>query len=160
MSKVNTYAAMLLAALASTTTMAMAGECPADQVLTEPREIEQVAAAGLDREVMANVRLEGWRDMGGFILRTRRIVVAPGGFVPTHGHSDRPTILYIASGSVIEHNTFCKVPFVHNVGEASTEFGLGYESWFENTGTEPVVIISSDVLPYNSDAPPYVGVEK
>jgi len=154
-----TYAVALIAALAGTSTMSVAGVCPADQVLTEPREIEQVAAAGLTREILANVRLEGWRGMGGFILRMRRLELAPGGFVPTHAHDDRPSIVYTVEGTVTEHSTFCAVPIVHHAGDASMEFGPGHQHWWENTGTETVVFISTDVLPYDSDAPPYVGME-
>jgi quercetin dioxygenase-like cupin family protein len=153
------YAAMFVVGLASATTMAMADECPADQVLTKPREIEEIAASGLTREILGNVRLKGWRDMGGFILRTRRLVLQPGGFVPTHRHDDRPTIVYIESGTTTEHNSFCAVPIVHHAGDTSLEFGVGYAHWWENTGTEPVIFLSSDVLPYDSDAPPYVGME-
>jgi quercetin dioxygenase-like cupin family protein len=156
----NTWAAMLIAAVAGTGTMAAAGTCPPDQVLTEPRDIEQIAAVALRREVLANVRLEGWRDMGGFLLRMRRLEVQPGGFVPTHSHADRPAIVYTVIGTVIEHNTFCAVPITHHAGDVSEEFGPGYEHWWENKGSETVVFISADVLPYNSDAPPYVGIEK
>jgi quercetin dioxygenase-like cupin family protein len=155
----NTYVAVLMAALASIPTMSMAGVCPPDQVLTKPRVIEQIAAAGLKREVLANVRLKGWRGMGGFILRMRRLELAPGGFVPTHAHDDRPAIVYTVTGTVTEHNTYCAVPIVHHAGDVSEEFGPGYQHWWENTGTETVVFISTDVLPYNSDAPPYVGIE-
>lgn len=143
-----------------TASMAMAGACPADQVLSTPRDIEEIAPAGLLREVLGNVRLEGWRDMGGFLLRMRRITVAPGGFVPTHGHADRPTIIYIVDGEIIEHNTDCGVPIVHKVGESTTEFGPTYNAWWENKGDTPVVLISTDVLPYEGKAEPYVGIEK
>lgn len=45
---------------------AMVGTCPAEHVLNEPREIERVETKWLTREVIANVQLEGWREMGGF----------------------------------------------------------------------------------------------
>ncbi len=151
--------ALLMASLATTATMASAGECPKDQVLTEPMPLEQIKPDKLQREILSNVRLEGWRNMGGFILRMRRLTLQPGGFVPTHKHDDRPTIVYIVAGTVTEHNSFCKVPVVYHAGDVSTEFGPGYEHWWENTGTEPVTFISTDVLPYDSDAPPYVGFE-
>jgi quercetin dioxygenase-like cupin family protein len=138
---------------------ALAGTCPPDQVLTEPRKLENITPEKLVREVIANIRLEGWRDMGGFILRMRRLELAPGGYVPTHRHDDRPAIVYVAKGTVTEHNSLCAVPIVHHAGDVSEEFGVGYEHWWENTGTEVVTFLSSDVLPYNSDAAPYVGFE-
>lgn len=152
--------ALAIAGFACAASIVEAGSCPKDQVLTAPRDIEKVAAEGLLREVLGNVRLEGWRDLGGFLLRMRRITVAPGGFVPTHGHSDRPTIIYIIEGEIIEHNTECAVPIVHKVGESTTEFGPTYNAWWENKGDTPVVLISTDVLPYDGDAEPYVGIEK
>lgn len=150
--------AVLLVAL-SAGSMGHAAECPKDQVLTEPMTLDQIKPDKLQREILSNVRLEGWRDMGGFILRMRRLTLEPGGFVPTHRHDDRPAIVYIVSGTVTEHNSFCKVPVVYHGGDVSTEFGPGYEHWWENTGTEPVIFISTDVLPYTGDAPPFVGFE-
>lgn len=149
-------AALVLA----TATAAQAEGCPPDQVLTTPRALEQIAQQALTREVIANVRLEGWRDMGGFVLRMRRLELAPGGFVPTHSHEDRPAIVYVVKGTVTEHNSFCAVPIVHSAGSVSEEFGPGYVHWWENTGDEVVTFLSSDVLPYNSPNPPYVGFEK
>jgi quercetin dioxygenase-like cupin family protein len=149
-------AAILLAAA----TGAQAETCPADQVLTTPRSLDQIAAKALTREVIANVRLEGWREMGGFILRMRRLEVAPGGFIPTHEHSDRPAIVYVVKGTVTEHNALCAVPIVHSAGSVSEEFGPDYAHWWENTGNEVVTFLSTDVLPYNSPNPPYVGFEK
>jgi quercetin dioxygenase-like cupin family protein len=139
---------------------AIAGVCPADQVLTEPRELDAIPSAALTREVIANIRLEGWRDMGGFVLRMRRLELAPGGFVPTHDHDDRPAIVYVVKGTVTEHNSFCAVPIIHHAGSVSEEFGEGYTHWWENTGSEIVTFLSTDVLPYNSEAAPFVGFEK
>jgi quercetin dioxygenase-like cupin family protein len=150
-------AAALAAGFASA---AFAETCPADQVLTEPRSLDNIAAKALTREVIANIRLEGWRDMGGFVLRMRRLELQPGGFVPTHEHSDRPAIVYVVKGTVTEHNSLCAVPIVHTAGSVSEEFGPGYVHWWENTGNEVVTFLSTDVLPYNSPNPPYVGFEK
>lgn len=139
---------------------ANAGSCPSDQVLTEPRSLENIAPKDLVREVLANVRLEGWRDMGGFILRMRRLELQPGGFVPTHEHSDRPSIVYVVKGTVVEHSSFCAVPITHHAGDSTPEFGVGHAHWWENTGAETVTFISTDVLPYTDSAEPYVGFEK
>lgn len=138
---------------------AAAGTCPPEHVLTEPRKLDSIPAEKLVREVIATIRLTGWRDMGGFVLRMRRLELAPGGIVPTHRHDDRPAIVYVAKGTVTEHNSFCAVPIIHHAGDVSEEFGPGYEHWWENTGNEGVTFLSSDVLPYNSDAAPYVGFE-
>lgn len=138
---------------------AAAGGCPAEHVLTEPRQIKRVPQVALTRDVIANVRLEGWRDMGAFILRTRRLELQPGGTVPTHSHANRPAIVYVLKGTVTEHNSFCAVPIVHHAGDVSEEFGPGFVHYWENTGTETVTFLSSDVVPYPSDAELVYGFE-
>ena len=152
-------AAATLLVAATLATGALAESCPKDQVLTTPRVLEQMPAGKLMREVIANVRLEGWRDMGGFLLRMRRLELQPGGFVPTHDHTDRPAIVYIVKGTVTEHNNFCAVPIVHTAGSVTEEFGPGFMHWWENTGNEVVTFISTDVLPYESKDAPFVGFE-
>lgn len=137
-----------------------AGECPPEHVLTEARKIDSIPSSKLTRQVLANVRLEGWRDMGAFILRMRRLELQPGGFVPTHSHGDRPSIVYVVKGTVIEHSSYCAVPIEHVAGDVTPEFGAGHAHWWENKGDEVVTFISTDVLPYNSPNEPFVGFEK
>jgi quercetin dioxygenase-like cupin family protein len=98
--------------------------------------------------------------MGGFILRMRRLELQPGGFVPTHTHDDRPSIVYVVKGTVTEHSSFCAVPILHVAGDSTPEFGVGHSHWWENTGREVVTFISTDVLPYTDAADPFVGFEK
>ncbi len=127
---------------------AFAGECPADQVLKTPRQIETVTdASKLTAEVVQTVDPSGWRGMTGLMLRTRMLTVLPGGFVPTHSHADRPAIIYIISGEVIGHSSTCAVPIVHKAGDSTAEFGPGLQHWWENKGAVPVVLISSDLVP-------------
>ena len=149
-------AAVLLLTMASA---ALAGGCPEEHRLSEPRKLENIPQVALTREVIANVRLEGWRDMGGFILRTRRLELQPGGTVPTHSHADRPAIVYVMKGTVIEHNSFCAVPITHHAGDVSEEFGPGFVHWWENKGTEVVTFLSSDVVPFPTDGKPFYGFE-
>lgn len=129
------------------TTAAMAGECPADQVLDTPREIENAPDVGVDRPILQEVELTGWRGMGPFRLRMRRLTVAVDGIVPTHSHDDRPSIVLVQSGEIIEHSTFCGVPIPHVAGDSTPEFGEGHKSWWENKSGKPVVLISTDVVP-------------
>lgn len=160
MSSTSTKTAVAATILLGMAAAVQAGSCPPDQVLTEPRDLENIPAMDLTREVLANVRLEGWRDMGGFILRMRRLELQPGGFVPTHYHADRPSIVYVLKGTVTEHSSFCAVPIVHHAGDSTAEFGAGHGHWWENTGAEVVTFLSTDVLPYNSENAPFVGMEK
>ena len=98
--------------------------------------------------------------MGGFLLRMRRLELLPGGTVPTHSHADRPAIVYVVKGTVIEHNSFCSVPIEHVAGTVTEEFGPGFVHWWENKGNEVVTFISTDVVPYDSPEAPYVGFER
>ncbi|MFK7943543.1 MAG: cupin domain-containing protein [Paracoccaceae bacterium] len=154
-----TLAAALMAALQSTTP-AQAGGCPEEHKLTEPRKLDRIGTKWLTREIIANVQLEGWREMGPFMLRQRRLELAPGGTVPTHSHADRPAIVYLAKGTVTEHNSFCAVPIVHHAGETSEEFGPGFVHYWENTGSETATFISTDVVPFPSGGTPKYGWEK
>jgi len=127
---------------------AFAGECPADKVLKTPQKIENVTDdSKLKGEIVNTVDPSGWRGMKGLMLRTRRLTIAPGGFVPTHSHADRPAIIYIVSGEIVEHSTECSVPVIHKAGESIAEFGAGLQHWWENTGKETVVLTSSDIVP-------------
>lgn len=126
---------------------AKAGECPADKVLQQPRKIEDVAEKHLKRETLAVIPLKGWRGVGDLLLRTRRLTIEPGGFVPTHYHNDRPSIVYIIKGEIIEHSTSCSVPIIHRAGEWTPEFGDFHGHWWENKSDSEVVLTSSDVIP-------------
>jgi hypothetical protein len=126
---------------------AQAGECPADKVLKQPRKIEEVAERGLKRETLAVIPLKGWRGTGDLLLRTRRLTLGKDGLVPTHYHDDRPSIVYIAKGEIIEHSAFCAVPILHRAGEWTPEFGDFHGHWWENKSGAEVVLLSSDVIP-------------
>jgi quercetin dioxygenase-like cupin family protein len=131
-----------------------AGECPADKVLKAPRKLEDVAEKNLKRETLAVIPLKGWRGVGDLLLRTRRLTIGPGGFVPTHYHNDRPSIVFIVSGEIVEHSNSCSVPVVHKAGEWTPEFGDFHGHWWENRTGSDVVLTSSDVIPPDQqDAP-------
>ena len=137
-------AALLGAAFSST---AAAGSCPEEHVLSEPRELEEISAAGVDIETHEQIELGGWRDMEPFRMRMRHFTIEPGGRVPVHGHGDRPSILYFVSGKATEHNSFCAVPIVHKAGESAAEFGADVVHWWSNDGDVPAVLISVDIVP-------------
>lgn len=125
----------------------MAGECPKDKVLTAPRAIEDVPEKLMTRETLAIIPLKGWRGVGDLLLRTRRLTIAPGGFVPTHYHNDRPSIVFVVKGEIWEHSNACSVPILHRAGEWTPEFGDFHGHWWENKSGGEVVLTSSDVIP-------------
>lgn len=126
---------------------ALAGECPADQLLAKPRELTAPPDIGTMRQVLASVDLSGWRGVDGLALRMRRLVVAKDGFVPLHWHNDRPSVVYVVTGEIIEHSTFCAVPIIHKAGEWTPEFGDFHGHWWENKSGAEVVLLSTDLVP-------------
>jgi quercetin dioxygenase-like cupin family protein len=125
---------------------ASAGSCPSDKVLAKPRAIESKDSVGVDRETLSVVNLKGWRSVGDLFLRTRRLTIAPHGIVPTHEHDDRPSIVFVVEGELIEHSTLCSVPIHHKAGEWTPEFGPGHAHWWENPTNKRAVVTSSDVV--------------
>lgn len=125
---------------------AAAGECPKDKVLEKPRSIESKGGVGVTPTTLGLIHLKDWRGVGDLYLRTRLLTIAPGGIVPTHDHADRPALVYVVSGEIIEHSTFCDVPVLWKTGELSREFGLGYGHWWENKSDKTVILTSSDVV--------------
>ena len=140
-------AAVVAAGLAGFGGAAQAGSCPKDQVLAKPRVVENAPDVGVEREILSMVKLKGWRGVGDLYLRTRRLTVAKDGIVPYHEHDDRPSIVTIITGELIEHSTLCAVPILHRAGETTPEFGAGHAHWWENKTGRTVVLLSSDVVP-------------
>lgn len=143
--------AIALSAALVPATAAYAGACPEDQVLAEPRDVEAMPSVGVERELLSAVDLTGWHDLGNFLLRTRRLTIAAGGIVPTHSHDDRPSIVYVLNGELIEHNALCGVPIRHRAGEWAAESGPHHTHWWENPTDEAVVVLSSDVVPFDME---------
>ena len=100
---------------------------------------------GVTDDVLSSIDLEGEIGVGGRQLRTRRLVVQPGGIVPVHSHKDRPALIYVVSGSITEHSSACGAPIDHKAGEISREAD-GLSHYWENHGKVPAVLLSSDVF--------------
>ena len=125
---------------------ASAGTCPPDKVLKTPRAIESKESGGVARETLSTVNLKGWRSVGDLFLRTRRLTIAGHGIVPTHNHEDRPSIVFVVKGELIEHSTLCSTPIRHKAGDWTPEFGPGHGHWWENPNATEAVVTSSDVV--------------
>ncbi|MDO9711544.1 cupin domain-containing protein [Paracraurococcus lichenis] len=149
-------AGLALAAALSPLATARAGGCPEEHRLTRPRAIEEAPDVATLREILTTVDLKGWRGVGDVLLRTRRLIVLPGGIVPTHQHDDRPSIVTVVVGEITEHSAFCAVPILHRTGETTPEFGPGHAHWWENRGSQPVILISSDVVPQEMMQDPHM----
>ena len=135
--------------LAAATHAVLAGECPADKRVpdgqgqkpgaTMPKDVTDVVRASTDisKEPAA---------IKGRLFRLRQLEMKPGGIVPWHPHNDRPAMIYIVSGEVVEYASSCAVPIVHKAGDVAPEKN-GTSHWWQNTGKTDAVLISVDLFP-------------
>ncbi|HLY58160.1 MAG TPA: hypothetical protein VKS60_21540 [Stellaceae bacterium] len=124
---------------------ALAFDCPKDKILTEHADIDWKEDVGVRRKTVSIIDLTGWRNIGDLRMRQRRLIVPPGGIVPTHEHKDRPSIVYFVKGELVEHNSKCAVPIVHHEGSTDTEWG-DYRHWWENKTNSDAVLIGTDIV--------------
>lgn len=123
----------------------LAGECPVGQVRANPLSGAPTAPKGVVDTVLGAVDLGKEINVEGRQLRTRRLVVQPGGVVPLHSHADRPALIMTVSGEIHEHRSTCAVPILHKAGELSREAD-GISHYWTNDSKKPVVLLSSDVF--------------
>jgi quercetin dioxygenase-like cupin family protein len=126
---------------------AQSGECPADKRLATHRALDNIPEKLLKRETLTEVHLEKWRGVGNLFLRMRKLTIEPGGFVPTHYHDYRPSIVFVLKGELVEHNSFCADPIVHKEGSWTAEFGPFVGHWWENRTDQVAIVLSADVIP-------------
>jgi quercetin dioxygenase-like cupin family protein len=140
--------AVVAALAAAFSTAAVAGECPADKVVPDGQGQKMVTTPAKD--VVDVVRAS--TDLGtqkiaapGYLFRLRQLDIKEGGIVPWHSHDERPAMIYVVKGTVTEYASSCAVPIVHKAGDVSPE-KRGTSHWWQNTGGEPAVLISVDLL--------------
>lgn len=135
--------AIAVAASASFATPAIAGQCstPGVNALANAPMMPK----GVTDTVIGSIDLGSEISVDGRQLRTRRLVVQPGGIVPLHSHKDRPALIYTVSGSITEYSSTCAVPIEHKAGDISREAD-GLSHYWVNNGKVPAVLLSSDVF--------------
>ncbi len=132
---------------------ALAGSCPADMLRPDGggEKMNSMPATGVSDDVLTSIDLaKEPAAVHDRLLRLRRLEIKPGGVVPWHSHDNRPAIIYIIQGEIVEYASTCAVPIVHRAGETSTEMH-GTAHWWKNTGNETVVLLSADLFPVKSD---------
>jgi len=77
-------------------------------------------------------------------LRFRKMVIQPGGIVPWHSHDDRPALIYVAEGEILEFASNCAGPIHHQAGDLRAE-KHGTAHWWKNLSDKPVVLFIGDV---------------
>lgn len=76
-------------------------------------------------------------------LRARSVTIEPGGHTTAHSHKDRPTMEYVAQGTVIEIRNGVEIQHVAGEMVAATK---EVSHWWVNRGTVPVVLVPVDVF--------------
>jgi quercetin dioxygenase-like cupin family protein len=126
---------------------ALAAECPAGKGGVDVRAPDSTPASGVTDTVVGMIDLSKEpAHVEGRLLRLRKLVVEPGGVVPWHSHHDRPAIIVITKGTIIEYASNCSVPIVHRAGDTSIETQTTAH-WWRNETKEPVELYSADLFP-------------
>ena len=144
----NAFAAALgvVAATSLMTGAAFAGACPADKMTMDGQKPGATAHANVTDKVIASIDLAKEAPMlKDHKFRLRQLVVQPGGVVAWHSHEERPALIYIVSGTIVEYASTCAVPIVHKPGDVAPETHAT-KHWWKNTGRRPVVLLSADIL--------------
>jgi quercetin dioxygenase-like cupin family protein len=125
-------------------TAAFAG-CPAGKETTDGQKPGPSAHKNVKEELLGQVDLAKEKvNVPGRLLRMRRLVIQPGGEVAWHSHEDRPALIYVIKGTIVEYSSHCSVPIVHDAGDLSVE-SAGLSHWWKNTTKKPVTLISADI---------------
>src|SRR6267142_4035368 len=109
MSKQNTRARALGLTVAITGSMvvastAFAGECPADKMKANTREKVDYKPVGVSDVTLGSIDLgKQPAHIEGRELRFRKLTIEPGGIVPWHSHDDRPALIFVEQGEIVEY---------------------------------------------------------
>src|SRR6516165_8862456 len=146
-----TVAAVTLVAATGLAFGAQAGECPADKRIPNARQPVDFKPVGVTDTTLGVIDLgKEMVKAAGRELRFRKMTIAPGGIVPWHSHDDRPALIYVAEGEIMEYASSCAQPIVHKAGDIRPET-RGTSHWWKNLGDKTVVLYVGDVLHDQSD---------
>jgi len=130
---------------------AFAGECPADLKKPDARQPVDFKPVGVTDTVIASIDVsKAPFNINDRLFRMRKLTVEPGGIVPWHSHADRPAIIYITEGEIIEYASNCAGPIVHKAGDVVAETPE-VSHWWKNLGDKTVVLLSADLLKDQTD---------
>ena len=124
---------------------AHAGECPADKRMPNARAPVNFPVAGVTDTTLGSIDLgKEMAKITGRELRFRKMTIAPGGVVPWHSHDDRPALIFVEQGEIIEYASNCAAPIVHKTGDIRAETH-GTSHWWKNLTDKEVVLYIGDV---------------
>src|SRR5262245_36417405 len=124
---------------------AAAGECPTDKIKPNTREKVDYKSVGLSDVTLGSIDLgKQPAHLEGRELRFRKLTIEPGGIVPWHSHDDRPALIFVEQGEIVEYASNCEVPITHKAGDIRPEM-FGTSHWWKNLGKETVILYVGDV---------------
>jgi quercetin dioxygenase-like cupin family protein len=124
---------------------AIAGECPAGKMKPDVREKVDFKPQGVTDITLGSIDLEKQpAHLKGRELRFRKLTIEPGGIVPWHSHDDRPALIFVQQGEIVEYASNCSEPIVHKAGDIRPEV-FGTSHWWKNLGKETVILYVGDV---------------
>jgi quercetin dioxygenase-like cupin family protein len=122
-----------------------AGECPADKIKPNARQMVDYKPVGVTDVTLGSIDLEKQpANIKDRELRFRKLTIEPGGIVPWHSHDDRPALIYVQQGEIVEYASNCIDPIMHKAGDLRPEV-FGTSHWWKNLGKETVVLYVGDV---------------
>ena len=142
-------ASIIAGAFAIAAGTAFAGECPADNRVPDGQGQKMSSAAAKDVTDIVRATTDLSKEpaaIAGHQFRLRQLDIGPGGIVPWHSHDNRPAMIYIVSGEVVEYASNCVVPIVHKAGDVAPE-KKGTSHWWQNTSSTKAVLIAVDLFP-------------
>jgi quercetin dioxygenase-like cupin family protein len=143
--------ACALAGSLALTSVALAGECPADKTKPNVREKVGYKPVGVSDVTLGSIDLgKQPAHIEGRELRFRKLTIEPGGIVPWHSHDDRPALIFVQQGEIVEYASNCEVPILHKTGDLRPE-KFGTSHWWQNLGKETVILYVGDVRRDPSD---------
>ena len=146
-------AGVVAGTLSLAATMANAGECPNDKKVADGQGQKPSTAAAKDVTDVVRASTDLSKEpaaVNGRLLRLRQLDIKPGGIVPWHSHDNRPAMIYIVSGEIVEYASNCSDPIVHKAGEVRPETS-GTSHWWQNLGNKTVVLFVGDVMHDKND---------
>jgi quercetin dioxygenase-like cupin family protein len=124
---------------------ALAGECPADKMKPNVREKVDFKPASVTDVTLGAIDLgKQPAHIEGRELRFRKLTIEPGGIIPWHSHDDRPALISVQQGEIVEYASNCEVPITHKAGDIRPEV-FGTSHWWKNVGKETVILYVGDV---------------
>ena len=109
--------AAIVAGSLATASGTLAGECPAGKMQPNVRPMVDTKPVGVTDVTLGAINLEkqpaNIRDRE---LRFRKLTIEPGGIVPWHSHDDRPALIYVQQGEIVDYASNCADPIVHKAG--------------------------------------------